>query len=380
MTATTSAGAGRRPLDVPILLAVVAAMATGFLAGLARIGYAEAPAFAAERAALHGPLLASGVLGTLIALERAVAFASRTGRRWHPAYAAPTASALGTVWLLVFGATPVAQALLVAGAAALLAVNVAIVRAHPAPETATMAIGAALLLVGDAAWLAGRPIPLLVHWWVAFLVLTIVGERLELARIRRPGPRAVAVYGVAVGAYVAAQAVMLLDASAGIRLSGLAMLGLAAWLLRFDLVRVTIHRSGLPRFAAACLLAGYAWLVVGGVLALANGLLWAGPAYDATLHALLLGFVFSMILAHAPIVVPAILGLRLAYRPFAYVPLVLLQVAVVVRVAGDLLPDAGLRMTGGLLAALAILAELVVVAALAIMGREARRGADRRTR
>jgi hypothetical protein len=32
---------------------------------------------------------------------------------------------------------------------------------------------------------AGQPIYLTVHWWTAFLILTIVGERLELSRIRR---------------------------------------------------------------------------------------------------------------------------------------------------------------------------------------------------
>jgi metal-sulfur cluster biosynthetic enzyme len=50
-----------------------------------------------------------------------------------------------------------------------------------------------------------------------------------------------------------------------------------------------------------------------------------GPQYDATLHAFFLGFVFAMIFAHAPIIFPAVLGARMAYRPLFYAHVVLLQ-------------------------------------------------------
>jgi hypothetical protein len=372
MSHVSTAGPRRRPLDRPILLVIVVALATGILAGLARIGY-HAPAFAAERAAIHGPLLAAGVLGTLIGLERAVAFGWRSGRRWHPAYLAPAASAVGTAWLLVAGtAVMPAQVLLAAGAAGLVAVNLAMVRAQRSPETITMALGAGLLLFGDLAWLAGRPVPLVVHWWVGFLVLTIVGERLDMARLRRPGPWALRAFGVLVAAYLVALAVIALDADVGIRLAGAALLALTAWLLRFDVAWLTIHTPGLPRFVAICLLAGYVWLGIGAALTLAGGLLWAGPTCDALLHALLLGFVFSMILGHAPIVIPAILGLPLGFHPIAYLPLGVLQPAVALRLVGDLAPAPELRMLGGLLAAVAILLEAVAVGVMVMCGRRAR--------
>jgi len=56
---------GTRLTAVPVLLVVVVALATGLLAGLVRIGWTM-PAAVTERAILHGPLLATGVLGTLI--------------------------------------------------------------------------------------------------------------------------------------------------------------------------------------------------------------------------------------------------------------------------------------------------------------------------
>ncbi len=100
---TLSPALRHRLVDAGILVVVGVSMVVGVLAGLSRIGYA-APAAVADRAALHGPILAAGVLGTLIALERAVAFTAATGRRLHPAYVAPVASAVGTAGIVVAGA------------------------------------------------------------------------------------------------------------------------------------------------------------------------------------------------------------------------------------------------------------------------------------
>jgi hypothetical protein len=257
----------------------------------------------------------------------------------------------------------------VLGAAGLLAINVVMVRSHPTLDVIVMAVGAALLLVADTAWLSGRPVPLVVHWWMAFLVLTIVGERLELAHVRRLSPRSVEVFAVLIVGYVASEVAIAVDADLGTRLSGIAMLGLAAWLLRYDIAWLTMRRPGLPRFVATCLLTGYGWLAVGGLLAIAHGMSWAGPVHDAILHAILVGFVFSMIFGHAPIIFPAILGLRIGFHPIAYVPLVLLQASVAMRVAGDLVPDAQARMLGGLLGVIAIALYAIALLGMAIAAR-----------
>lgn len=54
-------------------------------------------------------------------------------------------------------------------------------------------------------------------------------------------------------------------------------------------------------------------------------------------------------------------------------PLVLLQLSVAMRIAGDLLGDQDLRMMGGLLAALAILGYAVVLVVMVALGRRGRR-------
>jgi len=55
-------------------------------------------------------------------------------------------------------------------------------------------------------------------------------------------------------------------------------------------------------------------------------------AYDAALHAIFVGFVFSMVFGHAPVIVPAVLRVPLPYHPALYGPLALLHASLVLRV------------------------------------------------
>ena len=93
---------------------------------------------------------------------------------------------------------------------------------------------------------------------------------------------------------------------------------------------------------------------------------------DAWLHALLLGFVFSMVFAHAFVILPSVAGVRLAWRPFAYGSLLLLHAGVAVRVAGDLAGAADARRLGGLLNAAGLAALVLTVVACAAIARRAR--------
>ncbi len=55
----------------------------------------------------------------------------------------------------------------------------------------------------------------------------------------------------------------------------------------------------------------------------------------------------SMVFAHAPVILPAVLGLEVAWAPSAYAPLALLHASLVARVVGDLAGVPGaLRWTG----------------------------------
>lgn len=343
----------RTLLQLPLLGLIVAGMVVGITTGLARLGI-DMPSVATERVMLHGPILIAGVFGTLIALERAVAMKALLGRTWTFADAAPVLSAAGLVVLLVNGATVPAIALLTAGAAMLVAVNLFFLRRAPTLDVLTMLLGAVFLLLADVAWLMERPVPFLTSWWVAFLVLTVVGERLELAKLRAHGQLAYALFGIAVAAYIGALLWMVVDEGLGMRLSGAGLIALALWLLRFDIATVTIHREGLPRFVAACLLAGYVWMGIAGAIVLFSEPTFAGFSYDAYLHAILLGFVFSMVFGHGPIIFPAIMERPISFNSFAYVPLILLHFSVALRIVADLAGNQMIRQAAGVWTGVAV--------------------------
>lgn len=109
----------------------------------------------------------------------------------------------------------------------------------------------------------------------------------------------------------------------------------------------------------ASLLAGYCWLGIGAILWVVSGGTFGGLRCEWLLHAVFVGFVFAMTFAGAPIILPAVLGRVVPYRPSFYLHVGLLHVSVVMRLAGDLGADFEARRWGGLLAAAAILLFLV---------------------
>jgi hypothetical protein len=287
-----------------------------------------------------------GFLGTLIGVERAVAL----GRGWP--YAAPLLSALGALALII--GWP-AAGLMTLASLGLGLVFGAMLQRQAALATGVMALGVVLWLVGNVCWLAGWPLYQAVPWWAGFLVWTIAGERLELSRLLRLSRGSQGAFVLSLGVYLGGLGLSLWHVTAGTGLTGCGMLGLAVWLLRYDIARRTVRQKGLTRFIAVCLLCGYVWLGASGVLSVLYGGVIAGPLYDAVLHTLFLGFVFTMICGHGPIIFPAILGRPVPYHPGFYAPGVLLQASLLARVSGDLLGWAAGRQWGGLLNAGAML-------------------------
>ncbi|HVW17431.1 MAG TPA: hypothetical protein VHB30_04215, partial [Solirubrobacteraceae bacterium] len=318
------------------------------------------PALAAD----HGPLLVLGFLGTQIGLERAVALR----RAW--AYAAPTAAGAGAAWLIVGLPADVGWALLAFGGLVLVGVFVLVHRLQPSWHNTVMGLGAAAWPVAALARLAGAQMTTVVPWLAAFLVLTIVGERLELSRLRRPSAWARRLLLVAVGAFLAGVVLAGPWPAAGVRLAGAGLLAQAAWLARHDVARRTIRVGGATRYMAVALIAGYGWLAVAGGTWLAGGALEGyGSGYDAMVHAIFLGFVFSMVFAHAPVIVPAVLGVPLPYRPALYAPLALLHASLALRLAGDAAGDTTAWRWGGALGETAIVLFLLLAAGGAVLAR-----------
>lgn len=352
-------------LRLPLLaLAILAALAAMW-GGLVRVGW-QFPPVLNILPAVHGPLMITGFLGTLISMERAVALQ----KPW--AYAAPVLNTLGVLMLVAnieyhFG-------ILVAtlGSIALLVIFGVILNRHLALYTGTMALGVIVWVLGNLLWLGDNPVYRVVHWWAGFLILTIVGERLELSRIQRLPQRATLWYAIAIAIFLcglcldAAEALAQVNSDLGAKVIGIGMLAIAVWLARYDIARRTVRQIGLTRYIALCLLAGYVWLAVSGILRLVYGGASGGFYYDAILHAVFLGFVMSMIFGHAPIIFPAVLGRSFNYHPIFYAHLILLHTSLVLRVVGDVALSMPLRQWGAMLNVIAVLMFLFTTMAMLI--------------
>ena len=335
---------------VPLLAVGMLSMACGMWLGLVRLGW-NLPLPWQDQLIAHGPLMVCGFLGTLISLERAVGLGSPWG------YAAPVLVAAGAVMLDLGPLGSFGPLLITAGSLVMVAIFVVVWRGHASLFIVTMTIGALAWTAGNVQWLGGAPIFRVVFWWLAFLVLTIAGERLELNRLLRPTPVIRWEFVVAVATVLSGVAAATWWPKPGVRAMGVVgLIALTSWLARHDVARRTVHQRGLTRFMAVSLLGGYAWLGVGGVIAAITGVATPGVYYDALLHAVFVGFVMSMVFAHAPIIFPAVLGVSLPYRPSFYLHVGVLHLSLIMRVVGDLVDVLGRwRGWGGLLNAVALL-------------------------
>ncbi|UZN05104.1 hypothetical protein [Cellulomonas sp. S1-8] len=352
----------RVPRHVVLLVPAGLAMLAGLDGALLLLGL-PAPVSLDRWSDVHGPLMTLGFVGTLVVLERAVAV------RRRGALVAPALLGLGGLALLSPLPLAVGQSAFVAGAVGLVGVYLVVWRRQASVAIAVQALGAAHAVAAAVLWLAGTAVPHLVPCLAGFLVLTIAGERLELLRVAGPGERVEdAVWGLACG-WAVASALALLWPSVGWHLLGAVLLALVAVLVRHDVARRTVHATGLPRFMACAMLAGYAWLAGAGALWLVAGPVLPGPGYDAALHAVFLGFVLSMVMAHAPVILPAVLRRPLPYRPVMYVPLALLHVTLAVRVlVGDAHGLDVVVRVGGVGNVVALLLFIAVAVTSALLG------------
>ena len=349
----------RPPQRAPLLALGFIGLLLGVTAGLARLGY-RMPDVSSAASAFHGPLMIGGFFGVVIAIERAVAI----GR--YVAYLGPLFGGLGSVAIAI--GEPAAGAwLLFAGSVVLLGASIDVLRRQRALFTLTLVLGAACWVVGNLAWALGAAVFGVVTWWLAFLILTIAGERLELSRFLPPSPVARRVFVAILGVIFAG--LVLSGQPYGASLFALGLLALAGWLLKQDIARRTVRKEGLTRFIAVCLLSGYVWLAVGALTMLVGGFVPGTRAYDAAVHALALGFVFSMVFGHAPVIFPAVLRVAVPYHPSFYVPLALLHTSLAVRLAGDAAERFAWTRAGGMLNALALVAFIIGIASAVIRSR-----------
>lgn len=337
----------RSPL--PFLFLAILGLLAALWAGLMRLGW-QLPALTPSLAMLHGPVMISGFLGTLITLERAVAMK----QKWM--YLPPLLSGLGWLAATIIKTPPVGVILLTLASLGGVAILAEITRREFALHTVTMLCGTLAWLAGNLLWMFGWQIHQVVFFWMAFLVLTIAGERLELSRVLRPSRMQQTAFGLIVAVITTGVVLSPFQAQLGTRLNGAGLVLLALWSLPNDIAwRNLKHHLPLTRYIAWCLALGFIWLGVGGILSLVFGAQATGPRYDAVLHVVFVGFVISMIFGHAPIIFPAILGVPVNFQPEFYFHLGMLHASLVLRVIANYGNLFALRKWSGLLNEIAIL-------------------------
>lgn len=327
---------------LPMLIPGFLALGVGTLAGLWRMGW-DLQTLPQNLAQLHGPLMVAGFFGTVIGLERAVALG-----RW-PAYLAPVLNGVGVIAFFAGAPYVIAGTLMILGAVVFTAASLAVMKMQPVVHIALLVVGALFLVFGNIAAFGLGNIDAALPWWIGFLVLTIVGERLELSRLRPTGTKPKVVLQALAIAFIGAAVGVALDTTGADWLFGTSLVGFAVWLALYDIARHTIRQSGLVRYVAVCLLGGYAWLAVGGAI-------WATAetydvvvyARDAGLHAIFLGFVMTMVFGHAPIIFPAVTGMAVPYHKAFYLHLIVLHASLGLRLVGDTVDLEALRLYGSL--------------------------------
>lgn len=344
----------------PLLILGMLGLLVAVLAGLARMGWGMPPAVL-PALPWHGVLMIPVFFATVIALERAVALASR----W--AYLAPLFNVLAWPFLMA-QQVMAAMLLMLAGSLVFSAASWKVWRLQPQTHGVILLLGALSLAVGNAMLLSGFEVRQVLPAWLSYLVLTIAGERLELSRLvvrdeglRRQLARFSLLPLLSIPLALISQPAALLVLASGLLLIGY-------WLLRHDIARRTVRQQGLTRFTAVCMLVGYAWLLLSALMFAALAVGWIG-SWDAPLHSLLLGFVFAMVFGHALLIFPAVTRLKIPYHPVFYLPLLLLQLSLIVRLGHGWLGEVAGYAMGGLLNAIALGLFILCLVASAVRGK-----------
>lgn len=372
-----------------LLLGAGLGLLAGLTAALLCLGLfpsADSPV-ALTLAQAHGILMTYGFVGTAVGLERAVAVQSSGTMRARLAYIVPVSSGIAVLLTLLAAAgmqqpdgVPVR---LLPGAAwalsmaALACIYVLLYRRGPAPAILIQLLGSVVGLAGILLWTRGFEIAAIFPWWAAFLILTIVGERVELARIAflRPGlERRILAESLVL---LLALVIALYRPAIGYPIMGIALGTLILDVAWHDIARRTIHAGGVTRLMAACMLSGYAWLAIPVATWILVGPVYSGYPYDAVVHAITIGFILSMIMAHAPVIVPAIVRREVPYHPAMWAVWALIQLSLVIRLVAGARGAESPWQFGGALGVAAALSFIAVTASL--VGRGSGTGSDQKS-
>ncbi len=304
----------------------------------------------------HGALMVGSFLGTVIILERVVALK----KRWL--YIFPAISGISSIFFFVDQPKIAVLCLLVASLGLML-LYIIIISKYKHYYFYVMLFGAFCWLVGNVYLYHQSLYAMSVNWWMAFILFTVIGERLELGKFLPPKKLKMPLFWIIVG--IVFLGLVLPYHGVGSIVTGVGFIVLSLWLFQYDIIRKSIKVKGIHRFTAVMLGVGYLWLFVSGVLLISSNI--SSFQYDAIIHTFFIGFTFSMIFAHGPIIFPGVAGFPFKpFHPVLYWIGGLLEVSLVIRIVADLVEQVYLRKVGGMINGISILIFFVTLVILII--------------
>lgn len=155
-----------------ILFSLLLAIFTGWL----RIGWAFPVSLSVAH---HGALMVGSFLGTVIVLERVVALKIK----WL--YLLPILSGVSSIFFLLNNVQAAVWLLIIASAGFVL-IYFIIIQRYKHYYFYIMQAGAISWLIGNMLLMKSATYFLSVPWWISFILLTVLGERLELSKFLPP--------------------------------------------------------------------------------------------------------------------------------------------------------------------------------------------------
>jgi hypothetical protein len=343
---------------LPFILLAVFSLIIGLLAGLQRMGWGFPVNITSTH---HGGIMVGGFVGTLITLEKIIPLRKKF------LFAVPLLS--GASVIAFFFDFRLSVALLLAASGGFCMVTIIYWLKEHSLVYSMMVAGALCWFIGNVTFGAGGFYPAAVPWWMGFVLLVICSERLDLMKFLPVTPKQKLLFAAMSSAFVIGS--LLTFHGVGKYFAAVSLAGLALWLMRHDVVGINLKKQDLKKYVGVALLAGYCALLLSGVFVV---LISDKPlGYDILVHTFFIGFVFSMIFAHGPIILPGVLGISVRpYHPVFYLWLILLHTSWTIRVVADINLDMQTRKYSGLISAVAIIGYFLSIAVTTFRGRRAK--------
>ena len=234
-----------------VLPFVLVSLVIGILSGLFRLGWSIPMG---EVAGEHGALMTGSFLGTLICLERIVALK----KKWM--YIIPVISGMSLIFFLL-GNQRIAMIMLTIGSLGLVYIYIDLINRFKEYYFYIMMIGAIGWAVGNIIMIINPFYPQAAPWWIVFILLTVFGERLELSKFLPQSKLKRVTMIISISIFMAG--IILPYHAIGKYISGVGLLLMAIWLLKYDIARKSVKAHGMHDSRDRCFWQGiFGWWFV----------------------------------------------------------------------------------------------------------------------